>query len=120
VLATVGILIGAQHPAARQGDLQHGLAAARQFHWHHGGGRKGLFQRSQSRRQHHRRATAETARRRSWITGCSFGHVDSISMLLNCKNGGKIRFIGATNTRSPAAIYYIKGGHQQEILDFLR
>lgn len=35
-----------------------------------------------------------------------FGHVDSISMLLNRKNGGKIRFIGTTNTRSPAVICY--------------
>jgi len=120
VLATVGILIGAQHPAA-QDKVTCNMA------WPPQGSSIGImvaeerrFFKEASLDVNSSAATAETARRRSWITGCSFGHVDSISMLLNCKNGGKIRFIGATNTRSPAAIYYIKEGHQHEILHFLR
>jgi NitT/TauT family transport system substrate-binding protein len=49
-----------------------------------------------------------------------FGHVDSISVLLNRKNGGKIRFVGATSTRSPAAICYVKERHQPKSLDDLK
>jgi NitT/TauT family transport system substrate-binding protein len=49
-----------------------------------------------------------------------FGHVDAISMLLSRKNGGKIRFVGATNTRSPAAICFIKERRQPKGLDDLK
>jgi NitT/TauT family transport system substrate-binding protein len=49
-----------------------------------------------------------------------FGHADSISVVLNRKNGGTIRFIGATSTRSPAAICYIKERHQLKSLDDLK
>jgi NitT/TauT family transport system substrate-binding protein len=49
-----------------------------------------------------------------------FGHVDAISMLLSRKNGGKIRFIGATNTRSPAAICYVKERRQPKNIDDLK
>ena len=49
-----------------------------------------------------------------------FGHVDAISMLLNRKNGGHIRFVGATNTRSPAAICHIKERRQPKTIDDLK
>jgi len=41
-----------------------------------------------------------------------FGYVDPISLVLNRSNGGKIRMIGALNTRWPAGICFDKKRHQ--------
>src|SRR5438874_11599308 len=36
-----------------------------------------------------------------------FGYVDPISVILNRSNGGKIKMVGAINTRWPAAICWV-------------
>lgn len=41
-----------------------------------------------------------------------FGYVDPISLVLNRANGGKIRMVGAINTRWPAGICYNAKRHQ--------
>lgn len=47
------------------------------------------------------------------------GYVDPISLALNRANGGKIRLVGAINTRWPAGICYVAKG-QRKSLDDLR
>jgi NitT/TauT family transport system substrate-binding protein len=50
-----------------------------------------------------------------------FGYVDPISLALNRSNGGKIRMVGAINTRWPGGICYVnKGNPKQRTLDDLK
>jgi NitT/TauT family transport system substrate-binding protein len=48
------------------------------------------------------------------------GYVDPISLVLNRANGGKIRLIGAINTRWPAGICFVPKRHDIKSLDDLR
>jgi len=48
------------------------------------------------------------------------GYVDPVSLVLNRGNGGKIRLIGAINTRWPAGICYVPARHKVASLDDLR
>ncbi len=45
------------------------------------------------------------------------GYVDPISLILNRTNGGKIRLVGAINTRWPAGICYVTKRNQKSIDD---
>jgi NitT/TauT family transport system substrate-binding protein len=49
-----------------------------------------------------------------------FGYVDPTNVFLNRMNGGKIRMVGAINTRAPAGICYMRSRHQPRSLDDLR
>lgn len=49
-----------------------------------------------------------------------FGYVDPISLILNRSNGGKIRLIGAINTRWPAGICYVESRTPVKSLDSLK
>ncbi len=49
-----------------------------------------------------------------------FGYVDPISLVLNRSNGGKIKMIGAINTRWPGAICWITNRMQPKTLDDLK
>ena len=49
-----------------------------------------------------------------------FGYVDPISTILNRANGGRIKMVGAINTRWPAAICWVVGRMQPKTLDDLR
>lgn len=49
-----------------------------------------------------------------------FGYVDPISLVLNRGNGGKIRMVGAINTKWPGAICWITSRMQPKSLDDLR
>lgn len=48
------------------------------------------------------------------------GYVDPISLVLNRANGGKIRLVGAINTRWPAGICYVTSRVQAKSLDDLK
>src|SRR5690606_7454779 len=45
-----------------------------------------------------------------------FGYVDPISLILNRKNGGKIKLVGAINTRWPAGICFNSEKHDIKTL----
>lgn len=49
-----------------------------------------------------------------------FGYVDPISLVLNRANGGKIRMVGAINTRWPAGICFNTTRHQPKTLADMR
>lgn len=49
-----------------------------------------------------------------------FGYVDPISLVLNRSNGGKIRLVGAINTRWPAGICYVTPKTTVKNLDNLK
>lgn len=49
-----------------------------------------------------------------------FGYVDPISLVLNRANGGKIRMVGAINTRWPAGICFNAGKHNITSLDDMK
>jgi len=49
-----------------------------------------------------------------------FGYVDPISLVLNRANGGKIRLVGAINTRWPAGICFNAGKHNIKSLDDMK
>jgi NitT/TauT family transport system substrate-binding protein len=49
-----------------------------------------------------------------------FGYVDPISLVLNRSNGGKIRLVGAANTRWPAGICYVASKLQVKNLDSIK
>jgi NitT/TauT family transport system substrate-binding protein len=49
-----------------------------------------------------------------------FGYVDPISLILNRSNGGKIRMIGAINTRWPAGVCYVTKRNQPKSIDDLK
>lgn len=49
-----------------------------------------------------------------------FGYVDPISLVLNRSNGGKIRMVGAINTRWPAGICWVTQRMNAKTLDDLR
>lgn len=49
-----------------------------------------------------------------------FGYVDPISLVLNRANGGKIRLVGAINTRWPAGICFNAGKHDIKTLDQMK
>lgn len=48
-----------------------------------------------------------------------FGYVDPISLVLNRSNGGKIRLVGAINTRWPAGICFVQSKVNAKSLDNL-
>jgi NitT/TauT family transport system substrate-binding protein len=49
-----------------------------------------------------------------------FGYVDPISLILNRSNGGKIRMVGAINTRWPAGVCYVTKRNQPKSIDDLK
>lgn len=49
-----------------------------------------------------------------------FGYVDPISLILNRSNGGKIRMVGAINTRWPAGVCYVTKRNQPRNIDDLK
>lgn len=49
-----------------------------------------------------------------------FGYVDPVSLILNRMNGGKIRMVGAINTRWPAGICFDEKRHQIRNLDDMK
>jgi NitT/TauT family transport system substrate-binding protein len=49
-----------------------------------------------------------------------FGYVDPISLILNRSNGGKIRLVGAINTRWPGGICYLDQKVKDKSLDGLK
>ena len=49
-----------------------------------------------------------------------FGYVDPISLVLNRSNGGKIKMIGAINTKWPGAICWVTSRMQPKVLDDLK
>ncbi len=49
-----------------------------------------------------------------------FGYVDPISLVLNRSNGGKIKMIGAINTRWPAAICWVSNRLQPKTLEDIK
>lgn len=49
-----------------------------------------------------------------------FGYVDPISLVLNRANGGKIRMVGAINTRWPAGICFNAAKHNIKSLDHMK
>jgi NitT/TauT family transport system substrate-binding protein len=49
-----------------------------------------------------------------------FGYVDPISLILNRSNGGKIKMIGAINTRWPAGVCYVTKRNQPKSIDDLK
>lgn len=48
------------------------------------------------------------------------GYVDPTTVFLNRLNGGKIRMIGAINTRAPASICFVRSRHQPKNLEDLK
>lgn len=49
-----------------------------------------------------------------------FGYVDPISLILNRGNGGKIKMVGAINTRWPAGVCYVTKRNQPKSIDDLK
>jgi NitT/TauT family transport system substrate-binding protein len=49
-----------------------------------------------------------------------FGYVDPVSLILNRGNGGKIRMVGAINTRWPAGVCYVTKRNQPKSIDDLK
>jgi NitT/TauT family transport system substrate-binding protein len=49
-----------------------------------------------------------------------FGYVDPISLVLNRSNGGKIKMIGAINTKWPGAICWVTSRMQPKVLEDLK
>ncbi len=49
-----------------------------------------------------------------------FGYVDPISLILNRSNGGKIKMIGAINTRWPAGVCYVTKRNTVKTIDDLK
>lgn len=49
-----------------------------------------------------------------------FGYVDPVSLILNRMNGGKIRMVGAINTRWPAGICFDTKRHQLKNVDGMK
>lgn len=49
-----------------------------------------------------------------------FGYVDPVSLILNRGNGGKIKMVGAINTRWPAGVCYVTKRNQPKSIDDLK
>jgi NitT/TauT family transport system substrate-binding protein len=49
-----------------------------------------------------------------------FGYVDPISLILNRSKGGKIKMVGAINTRWPAGVCYVTKRNQPKSIDDLK
>jgi NitT/TauT family transport system substrate-binding protein len=49
-----------------------------------------------------------------------FGYVDPISLILNRSNGGKIKMVGAINTRWPAGVCYVTKRNAVKTIDDLK
>ncbi len=106
---------------AGEGHLQHGMAAAGQLHRRRSSRRTAAtFKRARARRRTSCAATAATAPQTSSTRASSSSATSiPISLILNRSNGGKIRLVGAINTRWPGGICYVTKRNAQ-VLDDLK